>query len=134
VTFFTCSALHASRLPEYCEQLRRGLGFILWHLRQKRKADLRRFYWHGHEPIRELVMLAENGFSRDEPAVENLLEWLEAMYNDGTGSYRYNGKPVSKMTLHEDGGDPRVMKYRLYHLIEEEWLTYWITRIEKCFL
>jgi hypothetical protein len=103
-------------------------------LNQKRKADLRRFYWHGHEPIRELVMLAENGFNRDEPAVENLLEWLEAMYNDGTGSYRYNGKPISKMSLREDGGDLRVMKYRLYHLIEEEWLTYWMTRIEKCFL
>jgi hypothetical protein len=134
VTFFACSALHAGRLPEHREPLRRGLGFILWHLNQKKKEDLRRFYWHGHEPIRELIMLAENGFSRDEPAIENLLEWLETMYRPETGSYRYNGKPTSKMTVREDGGDPRVMKYRLYHLAEEEWLTYWMTRIEKCFL
>jgi len=72
VTFFTCNALHASRLPEYREPLRRGLNFILWHLNQKKKADLHRFFWHGHEPVRELVMLAENGFSRDEPAIENI--------------------------------------------------------------
>ncbi len=134
VTFFTCNALHASRLPVYREPLRRGLNFILWHLNQKRRTDIRRFFWHGHEPIRELVMLAENGFGRDEPAIENLLEWLEKMYDPETGSYRYNGKPISKMSLREDGGDPRVMKYRLYHLIEEDWLTYWMTRIEKCFL
>jgi len=134
VTFFTCNALHASRLPLYREALHRGLNFILWHLNQKRRADIRRFFWHGHEPIRELVMLAENGFSRDEAAIENLLDWLEKMYRPETGSYRYNGKPISKMTIREDGGDPRVMKYRLYHLIEEDWLTYWMTRIEKCFL
>jgi hypothetical protein len=134
VTFFTCSALHASHLSEYREQLRRGLGFILWHLNQKKKDDIRRFYWHGHEPIRELIMLSENGFSRDEPVIANLLDWLETIYIEKTGSYRYNGKPISKMTLREDGGDPRVMKYRLYHLAEEEWLTYWMTRIEKCLL
>jgi hypothetical protein len=134
VTYFTCTALHAGRLPEHREPLRRGLDFIVWHLNQKKRSDIRRFFWHGHEPVKELVMLAENGFSRDEPAVENLLEWLEAMYRPETGSYRYNGKPVSKMTLREDGGDPRVMKYRLYHLIEEDWFTYWMTRVEKCFL
>jgi hypothetical protein len=134
VTYFTCTALHSGRLPEHREPLRRGLDFILWHLNQKKRADLRRFYWHGHEPVKELVMLAESGFSRDEPALENILEWLEAMYRPETGSYRYNGKPISKMTIKEDGGDPRVMKYRLYHLIEEDWLTYWMTRVEKCFL
>lgn len=134
VTFFTCTALHASRLTEYREPLRRGLGFILWHLNQKKRMDVQRFFWHGHEPVRELVMLAENGFGRDEPVIENLLSWLETMYNEETGSYRYNGKPISRMTLREDGGDPRVMKYRLFHLIEEEWLTYWMTRVEKCFL
>ena len=79
-------------------------------------------------------MLAENGFSRVEPAIENLLSWLETMYNEKTGSYRYKGKPISRMTLREDGGDSRVMKYRLFHLVEEEWLTYWMTRIERCFL
>jgi hypothetical protein len=134
VTFFTCTALHASRLTVYREPLRRGLGFILWHLNQKKRVDVQRFFWHGHEPVRELVMLAENGFGRDEPVIESLLSWLETMYNDETGSYRYNGKPISRMTLREDGGDPRVMKYRLFHLIEEEWLTYWMTRIERCFL
>ena len=134
VTFFTCTALHASRITEYREPLRRGLGFILWHLNQKKRVDIQRFFWHGHEPVRELVMLAENGFSRDEPAIENLLCWLETMYNEKTGSYRYKGKPISRMTLREDGGDSRVMKYRLFHLVEEEWLTYWMTRIERCFL
>jgi hypothetical protein len=134
VTFFTCSALHASRLPEYRKALRRGLSFIVWHLNQKKTSDTRRFFWHGHEPVRELVMLAENGFGRDEPAIENLLVWLERMYQPETGSYLYNGKPISKMTLREDGGNPRVMKYRLHHLIEEDWLTYWMTRVEKCFL
>ena len=41
------------------------------------------------------------------------------------------GKPVSRMTRMVDGGDSRVMKYRLYHMIEDDWLTYTLARIAQ---
>jgi hypothetical protein len=51
------------------------------------------------------------------------------MYRADEGCFRYIGKPISKYSNREDGMDARVAKYRLYHLIEDDWLTYYMTRI-----
>lgn len=45
------------------------------------------------------------------------------------GYFRYDGKPISQYSQWKDGMDARVAKYRLYHLIEDDWLTYHLTRI-----
>jgi hypothetical protein len=129
-TFFVVSALYHSRVSVYSEALRRGLSFLLWHLDQKSEEEIRRLFWHGHEPLRELLMFSEEGFDFDQRSLRILLDWLEDMYDPGSACFHYGGKPVSRMTRMVDGGDSRVMRYRLYHMIEDDWLTYWATRIE----
>jgi len=134
VSYFAASALHHSGLEEHREPLRQALRFILWHLDQKRPEDIRRFFWHGHDTVRELVMFGEAGFDPEEPSIRVLLDWLETMHDPREGCFRYAGKPVSRMSRRLDGGDARVMKYRLFHLVEQDWLTYWAARAERGFL
>ncbi|OGD45346.1 hypothetical protein A3K69_02260 [Candidatus Bathyarchaeota archaeon RBG_16_57_9] len=134
VSYFAASALHHSGIREYREPLREALGFILWHLDRKRPEEIRRFFWHGHDTVRELVMLGEMGFDPEQPSIRVLTDWLETMHDPGEDCFRYTGKPVSKMSRKLDGGDARVMRYRLFHMIEHDWLTYWAARAERGFL
>ena len=134
VTYFATSALYHSGIEEYDENLKRALSFILWHLDHKDPYDIQRFFWHGHDTVRELVMFAKYGFSPEQRSIKTLLSWLGTMYDDGLGVFRYVGKPISKMRWREDGATPTVMKYRLFHLIEPDWLTYWATRAMYGFL
>ena len=39
--------------------------------------------------------------------------------------------PLSDFRKHPDGASPQQLKYRLYHVIEDDWLTYYMTRIAK---
>jgi len=134
VSHFAASALYHSGLTERRETLKEALEFIVWHLDQKQPEEIRRFFWHDHEPVKELIMLGEMGFSPDQRSICTLLDWLETMYDPDEGFFQYKGKPVSKMSRRLDGGDPRVMRYRLFHQAEPDWLTYWATRAEYSFL
>jgi hypothetical protein len=122
-------ALYCSRNPAYEEALIRGAEFILWHLSTKKDCDLRQFYYHGHSMVRELVMFSELGIGLQTRAVRTILKWLMTMYDAKEGCFRYTGKPVSKYSKRQDGIDSRVAKYRFYHMIEDDWLTYHMTRI-----
>jgi len=121
--------LYCSRNPAYKEALIRGAEFILWHLSTKKDCDLRQFYYHGHTTVRELVMFSELGIGLQRRAVRTILKWLMTMYDAEEGCFRYTGKPVSKYSKKEDGIDSAVAKYRFYHLIENDWLTYHMTKI-----
>ena len=132
-TFFSVTALFNADIP-YRQVARSGLDFLLWHLDRKTPDQITQFFWHGHEPVKELLMLSEMGYDPGQKSIQLLLDWLEGMRDPTTGSYLYKGKSVSKMSRREDGGDPRVMRYRLYHLIEADWLTYWATRIISNFM
>jgi len=134
VTSFATKALFHSSKPEHREATLKALRFLLWHLDQKGEQDVRRFFWHGHDAVRELLMFSEMGFNPSQRSIKILLDWLEGMYSPDEGAFHYQGKPISKMRVRQDGADPRVMKYRLFHLIEDDWLTYWMTRIETNFL
>lgn len=133
VTYFATSALFHSGDTLDKDAAAKGLDFLLWHLDQKPEHEIRRFFWHGHDTVRELLMLSEMGFSSDQRSIRVLLDWLEGMYVPEKFYFKYNGKPLSKMSRREDGATSRVMKYRLYHLIEDDWLTYYLTRIESSF-
>jgi len=130
-TYHAASALFHSGDPDYREATRRALRFLVGHLAAKGEDDIKHFYYHGHNTVRELVILAETGLGIDERPVQVLLEWLMTMYHPDEGRFGYTGKPVSQYSTGIDGVSPRVMKYRLYHLIEDDWLTYYLTRIAK---
>jgi hypothetical protein len=78
-------------------------------------------------------MFSEAGVDPEQRSVNILLDWLEGMYHPEKAQFIYEGKPVSKMSRREDGATPRVMKHRLYHIIEDDWLTYHATQIESNF-
>jgi hypothetical protein len=74
-------------------------------------------------------MFSEFGVGLEEKPVWAVLEWLMAMHCPEEGCFKYTGKPISKYSRRKDGMDSRVAKYRLYHLSEDDWLTYYATRI-----
>jgi hypothetical protein len=122
-------ALYYSGGPEYQDALRKALRFQVWHLSTKETPEIQRFFYHGHNTIQELLMFSELRVGLEEKPVQALLEWLMTMYRPGEGHFHYTGKPISKYTRRADDMDPRVAKYRLYHLIEDDWLTYDAARI-----
>jgi len=124
-------AFYYSRNPAYQDSLVKGLEFLVRHLSKKGDHEIQRFFYHGHSTVRELLMLSEYGIGLQDKAVNTILEWLMTMYDAEQGCFRYNGKPVSKYSRRRDYMDSRVAKYRLYHLIEDDWLTYHATRIAK---
>ena len=134
VSYFATSAFFFSRIPEYRKFAEESLRFILWHMDQKEVQDLQRFFWHGHEPLKELLMFSEIGFDHENKTIKDLLNWLKGMYEPDEACFRYKGKPYSKMNNREDGATSRVMKYRMYHQAEEDWLTYYSTMIFNNFL
>lgn len=130
-THHAASALYHAGLPEYEETLKKSLEFVVWHLSTKSETEICQFYYHGHNVIRELLMLSEIGIGLDSRPVTALLEWLMTMYDEQNGHFRYSGKPISKYSRKKNGVSPRVLKYRLYHLIDDDWLTYYLTRVAK---
>jgi len=128
-TYGAVAALYYSRNPAYRSALVQGMKFLLWHLGTKQDKELRSFFYHGHSILHELAMFSEYGLGLDQRPVRIILKWLKEMYHPDEGCFRYDGKPVSKYTNRADGMDPRVAKYRLYHIIEPDWLTYRLTKV-----
>jgi hypothetical protein len=130
-TFHATYALHVANNERYKEPIRKGLMFLLHHLSQKEGSEIKKFFYHGHSIIHELLMFSEFGIGLDTKPVRTILEWLSEMYDAREGCFAYNGKPIAKYSRRKDGMDARVAKYRLYHLIETDWFTYYMTRISQ---
>jgi hypothetical protein len=128
-SYHATMALYRSGNPAYREALILGAEFLLWHLSTKKDSDLRQFFYHGHNMVRELAMFSELGLGLRSRAVRTVLKWLMTMYDAEHGCFRYAGKPVSKYRNKTDGIDSRVAKYRLYHVIENDWFTFHMTKI-----
>jgi hypothetical protein len=128
-SYHATAALYYSDQAAYKDALIKGLEFLARHMSTKTPEELRRFFYHGHSLVHELLMFSEFRVGLQEPAVQTILEWLMGMYHENEGCFRYTGKPISQYSQHRDGLDARVAKYRLHHLIEDDWLTYYMTRI-----
>lgn len=128
-TFHATYALYASQRKKYRKNVQRGLDFLLHHLSGKDPDDIRRFFYHGHSTVHELLMFTEYGVGEHAKPVKTIQNWLMEMYDSQQGCFLYRGKPVSRYSCREDAMDPRVARYRLHHLIEPDWFTYYMTRI-----
>jgi hypothetical protein len=128
-SYHAAMALYCSSNEAYKEVLIKALKFLVWHLSTKEDDKIRRFFYHGHNTVHELLMLSDFNVGLKEKTVQTIWEWLMTMYRPDEGYFRYIGKPISRYSRHRDAMDARVAKYRLYHLIEDDWLTYYITRI-----
>jgi hypothetical protein len=128
-TYGAVAALYHSGNRAYRSALVKGMNFLLWHLTIRKDNELQAFFYHGHSILHELTMFSEYGLGMNQSPVRTILKWLKEMYHPEEGYFRYAGKPPSRFTNRDDGMEPRVAKYRLYHIIEPDWLTYRLTRI-----
>lgn len=128
-TYHAASALYYSKNKTYYSALVKALKFLIWHLSTKSDNERCRFFYHGHSTVHELMMFSDLQIGPKEKPIHVILEWLMSMYHENEAHFKYNGKPVIKYSLRQDGMDARVAKYRLYHLIEDDWLTYYMTKI-----
>jgi hypothetical protein len=128
-SYHSALALFSLNDARYRGNLERALEFLIRNLSIKSDDEIRRFFYHGHSTVHEMLMFSELKTELDSRPFQVLLQWFKSLYLPETGSFHYSGKPVSQYSLREDGMDARVAKYRLYHLIEDDWLTYYLTRI-----
>jgi hypothetical protein len=126
---YGCTYALYCRKDRYQEPLIRALRFLNWHLSTKADADLRRFWYHGHSTLHDLLMFSEFNIGLDDRPARAISAWLVSMHDPEAACFHYSGKSPSRYTVREDGASSRVAKYRLYHLIEDDWLTYYATRI-----
>jgi hypothetical protein len=123
------AALFYANNQAYHHAIIKGLKFLVWHWSIRKPNELMRFFHNGRCTVRELLMLSEYKIGLKDNSTIQLLEWLLTMYRPDEIHFKYTGKPISKHSRRKDGMDTRVAKYRLYHLIEDDWLTYYLTRI-----
>jgi len=147
---FAAEALFRSAAPEHIQPLTRVLQFQLWHLSQKDDAHIQTWVYHGHNTVQELLMFSEAGIDMSARPIQAQLQWLRGLYRPDVGMFRAQTEPVSTFTRQisaimrefEDrygsgywNEIPKasygVLRYRLYHLVEDDWLTYYLTRIAQ---
>ena len=147
-SYFAAQALYyagntrASRaLPAACE-------FLLWHLSRKNPEHIQTWVYHGHNIVKELLMFSEAGMDMRAQPLQVLLGWLKGYYRPDEGAFRTQDRPISSFVRHisaivkefEDKygtaywgtiakTSAPVLRYHLYHLVEDDWLTYYLTRI-----
>ncbi len=129
--YHSAMALYSSGISAYEKQFKKALMFLINHLSTKKDLEIQRFFYHGHSLVHELLMFTELKVGLDSEIINGLLRWLLSMYQQNSSYFKYNGKPISKYKFKDDYMDSRVAKYRLFQLIEDDWLTYYATRIFK---
>ncbi len=145
---FAAQALFYSEDPRHRRALPAALEFLVWHLSQQNPDHIRTWVYHGHNTVKELLMFSEAGIDMGVPPIRALLSWLKGYYRPGEGVFRTQEAPIPAFVRHvgaivkdyeahygaaywdtiaRTGGS--VLRYHLYHLVEDDWLTYTATRI-----
>jgi len=146
--YSSVEALYLSADPLHAPALKSALQFMLWHLAQKDPAHIQTWSYHGHNIVKELLMFSEAGLDMRAEPVPILLGWLRGSYRPGEGCFRAQVRPVADFTrqvsaiiqeydeCHGAGAwdkttrtGANVLRYQLYHLVEDDWLTYYAARI-----
>ena len=147
-SFFAVQALYYAKHPEYSSQLTAALEFMLWHLSQQNEEQFQTWVFHGHNTVKELLMFSEAGFDMQADPIQALLDWLKGYFRPAEGMFRTQEKPIPDYIRHVSAikrdfeyqfgsaywetiskTGAAVLRYHLYHLVEDDWLTYYLTRI-----
>jgi hypothetical protein len=147
-SFFAVQALFYAENAATCRGLSSALEFLQWHLLQKEPQHIQTWLYHGHNIVKELLMFSAAGFDMRVQPVSVLLDWLKDYYRPSEGVFRTQEKPISNFVRHVSvirrefeqkyGADywrtiaktsVPVLRYHLYHLVEDDWLTYYLIRI-----
>jgi hypothetical protein len=149
-SFFAVQALFYSENAHHRRALAPALEFLLWHLSQKNPEHIQTWVYHGHNTVKELLMWSEAGFDMRVQPIQALLDWLKGYYRPSEGMFRTQDKPITNFVRHvsaitkEFAGrygaaywatvaktGKSVLRYHLYHLVEDDWLTYYLIRIAQ---
>jgi hypothetical protein len=130
--------------------LKAGLEFLLWHLSQTDEKAIQTWVYHGHNTVKELLMFSEAGMDMRAGPIQGLLDWLKGYYRPNEGMFCTQEKSIPDFVRHvsainqdylEKYGPAYwetvsktslpVLRYHLYHLVEDDWLTYYLVRIAQ---
>ena len=147
-SFFAVQALFYAENVAARRALPAALEFLRWHLLQKDPEHIQTWLYHGHNMVKELLMFSAAGFDMQAQPFPVLLDWLKGYYRPSEGVFRTQEKPISNFVRHVSairrefeqkyGADywstvaktsAPVLRYHLYHLAEDDWLTYYLIRI-----
>jgi hypothetical protein len=147
-SFYAAQALYFAEDTPYHQALPAALGFLVRHLGHADPDHIRTWVYHGHNTVKELLMASATGVAMDTAPLKALLDWLKGYYRPDEGMFRTQAQPISNFTRHiaaiqetyeaERGADywktvakasPGLLRHHLYHLVEDDWLTYTATRI-----
>jgi hypothetical protein len=147
-SFFAVQALFYAEQTPARRALPAALEFLLGHLSQKDPEHIQTWVYHGHNIVKELLMCSEAGIDMRAQPIPTLLNWLKGYYRPDAGVFRTQDHPIPNFVRHistiikafEDKygaaywdtiakTSAPVLRYHLYHLVEDDWLTYYLTRI-----
>jgi len=147
-SFYAVQALFYAQTEAARRVLPAALEFLRWHLLRADPQQICTWVYHGHNVVKELLMFSAAGFDMAQPPFSGLLEWLRGYYRPGEGLFRTQEKPIPNYVRHisalrrafegKYGADywttvaktsAPVLRYHLYHLVEDDWLTYHAIRI-----
>jgi hypothetical protein len=149
-SYFAVEALFLTADRHYHPALKAGLDFLLWHLSQASEETIQTWVYHGHNTVKELLMFSEMGLDLRARPIQALLDWLKGYYLPNEGMFRTQEKSIPDFVRHvsmitqgysEKYGPAYwetvsktsmpVLRYHLYHLVEDDWLTYYLVRIAQ---
>jgi hypothetical protein len=145
-TYYAVRSLAATRHEGDRQPLLAASQFLLTHLGTQNPAHLNSWVYHGHNLVRELEIFCEAGIDMRHPTIQIILDWLRRFYCPDDGVFRPQANTIKdyprqvstliKSFEAERGVEywpniakvsPQVLRYSLYHLVEEDWLTYRLT-------
>jgi hypothetical protein len=145
---FAVQALFFAGDPYARRALPAALEFLLWHLSHQDPQHIQTWVYHGHNTVKELLMFSEAGLDMRAQPIQALLGWLKGYYRPGEGVFRTQEQPIRDFARRVSAmmrefetrysaaywgtvakASAPVLRYHLYHLIEDDWLTYYLTRI-----
>lgn len=123
-------------------------GFLHAHLSAAPEEAWRTWAYHGHNLVRELELYLDAGLPMDTPLVRTALAWLATHHQPEDGRFQATGRSrqdsahlVSELVREFDRTKGSeyweqtakvslpVLRYTLYHLAEDDWLTFRLTRL-----
>ncbi len=149
-SFYAVEALFLAENSQLRPALEASLDFMHWHLAQSRREVIQTWVYHGHNLVKELLMFSETGQYLRSETVVALLDWLKGYYRPKEGMFRAQEKPIPNFVRQVSGivqeyenkfgqdywervskTSNSVLRYHLYHLVEDDWLTYYLIRIAQ---
>jgi len=147
-SYYALRAFQAAHREEDSQSYAAVSKFLFSHLEKQNLEQLKTWVYHGHNLVRELEAFCDTGIDMNLPVIQTILNWLRGFYYSEDGVFRTQDKSIPDFVRHvssiikkyemekgvnywtsEAKVSSPVLRYNLYHLVEEDWLTYRLTNL-----